>query len=461
MSMGRWGTFVVLAASLAFASDAALAAKQKWTVKGKVQVQHVMPELAAMHGSQSGVPGVEIKVSARSKIPFGWGTWSNWGTYRTKADGSFEVSKERGSDRRQFRIKVLFDSDRLRLKEGKETPIVSFDNKGFPIDLEFDLTDKDWFIVHNDKNKKPDGRKAGVTDLGNIVIRSGTERKLADLWVLYDQMFDLMSSYGSAYAFKNKISVKYPQKLFASSYANPYNNNVYLRQEQYSARTALHEMLHVYLYQRTTGEDKMTMQAIKHRDTHQERENTTYVPHHEGFAEWAAYKVLKEISDGELDNFVEDAYYTYPHMPLSREYISEALAPSEQSVANVDYTERGWHSLFNILTYSFLDRLDFNERYETLVDGKLNRFKRYAKLQLFTGCSEMAYRYSFKDILSIYLRYPARGIDRDLDTDGMNFRTFLARARIVLDGFDREDERHVKTYLSPVATKNPCELAAS
>jgi hypothetical protein len=459
--MTRSGLALASALLLSFvgAADTAHAA-QKWTVKGKVMVDHLLPELVAMHGEKSGLPEVIVKVSARSKVPLGWGTWNSWGQMTTGRDGSFQVSEDHGGDRRQFKVQILFDSDRLRLKEGKETAILKWDSSGFPLGIEFDLTDKDWFEVHNDEGgPAEDGRKAGVLDLGNIVIKSGVARKLADLWVLYSQVLDLLEGYGPLYAFQDKVAVKYPMKLGKISYANPLTNNVLIDEDEFESSTAIHEFMHIWLYQRSQGEDSMAWQAFKHGDTHQPRENTTFVPHQEGFAEWASYKILREISDGKLDNFVDSYVYAHPHNPLSRSYIAEALDKSEQSTANVDYTERGWHSLFNILTYPYLDRLDFNQHLSVIGDdGKLETWDRYAFVHLFKSCSEMRLGYSFKDVLSIYLKDPGKGVDSYMGTGDMNFGTFLARADKVLPDFDAQDIRRVKVYLNPSATKNPCDL---
>jgi len=68
--------------------------------------------------------------------------------------------------------------------------------------------------------------------------------------------------------------------------------------------------------------------------------------------------------------------------------------------------------------------------------------------------------YSFKDVLSIYLKDPGKGVDDYMDTGDMNFRTYLARANKVLPGFGSDDVRRVKMYLNPAATRNPCDVAS-
>lgn len=426
-------------------------ASEKWTVKGKVVVDHVLPELAQAFGSRGGVPRVTVKVSARSKIPLGWGTWNSWGQHKTDVDGSFEVSETHGSDRRQFKIQILFDDNALRLKEGQETAIIKFDKNGFPLNVEFDLTDKDWHEIHNDEGSSADGgRQAGVINLGEIVIKRDLVRKHADVWTLYHKVFDLFATYGTDYPFKKKVSLKYPMKLGSISYANPITNNILIDNNQFDSNTLIHELMHIWAYEHSTGEDGMAWQAVKHGDTHRTRESTTFVPFHEAFAEWSSYKIIREITDGKVLNF--DSYlYKYPDIPLTRKYVGDALADSERILANVDYTERGWHSLFNILTHPYLDRVDFNKPL-TETDDK------FAFVSLFstTSCPDKRLGYGLKDVLGIFMKYPSKGITKYMKTDDMNFGDFLGRAGAILPGFEKEQIRSVKVYLNPQKTENPC-----
>ena len=367
---------------LGIASIGPSAAAQKWTIKGKIKVEHVLPELATLAGSHGGIEGITVKVSARSKVPFGWGTWNSWGKVTTKSDGSFTVSENHGGDRRQFKISILFDSPKLRIKEGSTSELIKFDKNGFPIKVSFDLTDKDWHEVFNDKEgSASDGRKAGVIDLGDIFLKRQVVKEHGNLWTLYHKVFDLFEGYGSSYAFSDKVVVKYPMRLGSVSYANPLNNNIYIDSNGFDSGTLLHELVHRWQYERFVGEDSMAWQAIKHGSTHQTRENTTYVPGLEAVAEWSTYKILHELSDDKIFNFDGYSLYSYPDIPLTREYIGSALDVSEQSVANVDYTERGWHSLLNIMTHPYLDRVDFNRRLLARMNGwatASNKFSVYS-----------------------------------------------------------------------------------
>jgi hypothetical protein len=366
----------------------------------------------------------------------------------------FEVSEPHGGDRRQFKVEILFDSDRLRIKEGQETS-VKLDSTGFPLDIEFDLTDKDWYLVHNDDNGAASGgRQAGVINLGNIVLTQTLVRQHADIWFLYGKILDLFRAYGADYAFKKKVVVKYPMGIGGNnpntaSYSNPVRAGIYIKNGDFHSRTMIHELVHQWAYERSTGEDNMAWQLLKHGTTHQTRESTTHVPFHEGFAEWSCYKILKEITDNKAAQFKEDIAWNYPDFPLNREYLGSALAPSEWLLANVDFTERGWHSLFNILTYPALDRVDFNRKG---VDAP------YAFVNLFStvSCPEVRLGYSFKDVLSVFLQYPARGIDAYMKKDDLDFFHFLARAGAILPGFEEGKIKMVKTCLDPNSAANPC-----
>lgn len=424
---------------------------ENWSVKGQIVVEHLLPELSEVFGERNGVAGITVKVSARSRIPTGWGWWASWGKVETDREGRFSVSEKHGGDRRQFKVEVLFDSDRLRIKEGRETSL-HFDSTGFPIDLEFDLSDKDWHEVHNDDDgPAADGRKAGAIDLGSVLLARTVVRKHGDIWTLYQKVMDLFEGYGDDYAFSKKVVLKYPTHLVPSSYSNPVNRGIYIKEEHFQSRTLIHELMHQWAYDRSTGEDSMAWQLAKHKDTHQDRENTTFVPFYEAFAEWSSYKILREITGDKLLNFKEDIVYKFPDLPLTRDYVGSALDSSERTLANVDFTERGWHSLFNILTVPYLDHCDFN-RPLTDEDFKYTFYSIFPK----ESCPEARLGYTLKDVLSIFMKYPGKGIDDYMSKNDLDFFHVLARAGAILPGFEKSKIKQVKSYLDPNSTANPC-----
>ncbi|MGB7817598.1 MAG: hypothetical protein WBL35_02525 [Ornithinibacter sp.] len=124
-------------------------------------------------------------------------------------NGEFSVSENHGSDRRQFRVKVCYDDGRLRVKEGQETSILLGGN-GFPIDIQVDLTDKDWYEIHNDKTAEPDGRRAGTHDLGTLRMSTRRSRQLGDIWTLLSMTLDRLEGMGEDFGKSGTSVVKFP-----------------------------------------------------------------------------------------------------------------------------------------------------------------------------------------------------------------------------------------------------------
>lgn len=430
---------------------------EQWTIKGRLVVDHLLPELVEMHGSRSALAGIQVKVSARSKVLTAWGTWNAWDTVITGTDGHFQVSKDKGSDRRQFKVQILFDSDMLRIKEGKQTS-VEIGADGFPIDVDIDLTDKDWQEVFNDKDHDTE-RKAGVHDLGDIVVTDAVARKHGEIWIHYNAILDLFASFGPALAFKDKIVVKYPMSISpqaSASYWNPLNGHGYIKEDEFNTYVLTHELMHAVEYPICSGETSMVWQLIKHGTTHQERENTTYVPFLESFADFAAVKVLQAISDGKLQNFLEHAPYTRPDHPFYRGYIGKILKDDERNLANLDYTERGWYGLFSVLTFAFLDRIDVDRTF-TDVNGEDDH---YAFESLFSAISDLKLGFTLQQLLSVFLARPSASVKAVISTDEMNFRDFLDRAGKILPGLDADTIRSVKSMLNPVGTPAAREAVA-
>jgi hypothetical protein len=72
------------------------------------------------------------------------------------------------------------------------------------------------------------------------------------------------------------------------------------------------------------------------------------------------------------------------------------------------------------------------------------------------NCPDVRLDYSLKDVLSIFLQYPGKGIDGYMKKDDLDFFHFLARAGAILPGFEQDKVKMVKTCLDPNSTVNPC-----
>lgn len=415
---------------------------QSWVIQGQLKVAHQMPELQEAFGSEEALAGVQVKVSVRSKIPAGWGTWKKWATVSTDSNGNFRVSKTKGGDRRQFKISILFKNEVLFIKEGQETQF-TIGADGLPT-LRIDPSDNDWHLVFSDKeSNNTRGRTAGTHTI-NITLNNGITRDHGGIWSLYTKAIDKMKAYGPAYAFKKRVKIKFPMGLGGNSnqaapYANPANHAIYIKEGWLNVATLLHELMHIWSYERIRGEISMAWQLLKHKDTHQTRENTTYVPFMEGFADYGAIKLLKEITNGKIMRYNNST--SKPHVPASRRTIRNIV----DHIDNVHYTEVGWISLFNMLTYKRLGKCNFNS--PTTKAGTA-----------VAPCKQATIGISFKQLLSTFLTNGSLGVDKYISTGEMTMNTYLDRVNRLLSDVDDKDIESIKIYLDPTATDNPFDL---
>jgi hypothetical protein len=206
--------------------------------------------------------------------------------------------------------------------------------------------------------------------------------------------------------------------------------------------------MHQWAYDRTRGEDGMAWQLAKHGTTHAARENTTFVPFHEAFADWAPYELLRRISNHSLSTFLEDSRDTIPGRPYSRPHLGAALGPSERNLDNIDYTERGWHSLFTLLTWDTVDTLDFDVSGQYADDSGQPDF----------ACRGLRTGLTFKQVLeAINTHSDIPGADRPWRNHELNVDDFLARAQRVHEQLTDAAVAGIKECLDPEATGSPCD----
>ena len=133
---------------------------------------------------------------------------------------------------------------------------------------------------------------------------------------------------------------------------------------------------------------------------------------------------------------------------VCRDLYPGAPRANERNLANLDYTERGWYGLFSVLTFPWLDRIDVDRIF---VDTE-GEHPNYAFLSLFSALSDLRTGYSFKELLSVFLKKPGANVNALLSTNEMNFKDFLNRAGKILPGLDADKIRGVKQLLNPVSS---------
>ena len=98
----------------------------------------------------------------------------------------------------------------------------------------------------------------------------------------------------------------------------------------------------------------MAAQLILHGSTHDGLQKKSFVAFHEGFAEWASNRLIQTIfsTDSDIYGGTNDT-----GLPFSRKFLK---AKGIKNASDIDKSEYGWISLFNILMTPDLHLHDFN-----------------------------------------------------------------------------------------------------
>jgi hypothetical protein len=402
----------LISAGLLLATALAANAKDcKWTVKGKVLVEHQLSELKTKFGDKSALKGIEVKVSAKSKVGFVWGTYDSWGTVRTDANGFFSISKERGCGDRRFKIEVKFQDDDLEVRHEHSTSNL--------------LTDVKWYTVVDDAE-----RSEGVIDFGEIVFKAGgihdrgnmEARKHADIWKLEQMVIEHAKSMGSDFAFTTQLKIKHPHNSDVvnddreASYCNPTTKVIYIFEKHFNTSTILHETGHLWAYNHMSGEICLTETLLMSGDTH------GLVDDHctafgEGFAEWWKDKMMEEL------------FGTAAVLPYSRDYLSYGgLGAKLTNLSLMQRHDMGWRSVLHTLTTADVHKYDFGQPYKS---GPAPASRITVNSAVPAGCTSPAL--GFQNLLNVFNDNSAKGYSKKLARDETTITAFLNRAETILD----------------------------
>lgn len=450
-------------------ATASVDANCEWTVTGKVRVNHAMPELEDALGEFSDLAGIKVKVSAQLRLSNNpltgaiWGTFDKWDEVTTNSRGEFTVrhtpTLSACDGVRRFKVEVKFQSDDIELRHATATS---------------SLTKVKWYtIVDQDREQTDHTVDVGTKtfdwqhahDLGEMEARAH-----AEMWVVYSALIDKLEEYGSAYEFDGPLTVKYPHNSWLAgddveaSYANPITNNVYIFrgndcpenrlipdedacENHLTVNALLHEAMHVWAYEHSTGEDDLALNLITSGSTH--CFEPSHVAFHEGFAEFAAERLAKILFDIEAP------------LPVTRDamqdgFTCEGSTNRLTSTGQVETHDYGWITSLRTLIKGGLH----NWSYEGSTTSRsfwssTNEITQAQSVTLRTTCDSP--RIVFKDVLTTFMADPAKGYPSALNNSGMNLEDFVDRLTDIHDlGTDTRDA--LLTLMDPAATEQPADL---
>ncbi|MFT7624070.1 MAG: hypothetical protein ACI9WU_003256 [Myxococcota bacterium] len=417
-------SILTLAITTLMAGTAAAACT--YTVRGTVQVDHALDTINTQWGT-SALANIQVKLYAKKKVWGIWATWGSWGTTTTDANGQFSITKSKSCDARRFKVKVKFDSDELEIRHETSTS---------------SATKVTWYTILKETSGNH-GSAAGTKDLGTFSFESGGDEALgdaeprdhADIWVLYQAAIAELASFGSDFEFTRQVKIKYPHDgivgdSIEASYANPFTQVIYIisntETDALTTNTLLHELMHIWAYQHSTGESGLVLELLMDGSTHDAQEEP-FVAFHEGFASYGN-DMLQECLFGDDEP-----------KPFAR----PALADDFADLDEVTRRDDGVESALHLLTLENVHRYNFDTTSSDTVTQKT--------LTMVGTCEDPTM--TFKDVLSVFNADSGAGHSSSLDDSEMDIESFFERAADIVDGFD-----HADLYLDltdPTGTENP------
>lgn len=458
-----------------------------WTLRGRINVVPQLADVAPLatvstsFGNAAPLAGVKVQVSAKQ---FGADpTWDEWGETTTDADGNFEVRHTKNETKRLFRVRVQFKSDRLRIYPPNDSLLKKFVDVASLLVPGGVLTslataaaqealeqlleqstrvlyDVKWITARQDSDG--DKRSGPVVDFGNVNFRAGgsqelggfTERRHAEIWLVASRGMNLIEGLGD-FGFRGDRSVAflYPHENpvigdgIESSYCNPHNDIVYLVRnsqiDHFNVDTILHELVHLWAYQHTSGEEKLATYLLVHGSTHTGRV-ARWVAWHEAFAEAVSNEITRQLLGTRSTVY---RAFTAERRPLSRPYLNGL---GIRTLADVDQFEFGWLSAFGLLLCPDVCSLDMTGSGPYATDTTPG-----VQPTGFTMCR--APKFTLGDLLRVVAHAPD-GKDGGLDKTEMTLGLFLRRCVDVVAKFTSTHADAYLKILDPAETRQPSEL---
>lgn len=448
-----------------------------WNFSGKLAFLPQFSQTVASYPGPTPLHGVRVEIASKeSKLD---PDWNVLGEVFTKHDGSFSLIKTKDRSDRYFRLRIMFKDDELKLYPANDGLFHDLLNHApFGLEEAVDVVDQalaatsrlafdvDWYTLIKDDEK----RSGPNVDFGTLTFQANghldlshhTARRHADIWFLVKKMIAELRAADVPFATGKTLAIKHPHSEplvkdgTEQSYCNPYNNTVFLLQnsvdDHFNAETVLHEVMHLWTYQNSKGEDGLAWQLLVHGSTHEGRQKKAWVAFHEAFAEWAAAQLYQRIYQQRMD-VLADAELDSRPTPFSRDYLrSLGIA----SLDDLDHFEHGWFALFNALTCPLPDSLepDNGSPYMT--------YSGTVAAAIDATWTTTA-RTSGPEILKSMMAQPSGTFSKVPTKDELNLDTFLDRLVAISAVTTREQADAVKALLQtrPPAPARPKDKAAA
>ena len=443
-----------------------------WAIKGTLSFAPQHHEVEDSYGNPVPLAGVKVLVEAKEIAADP--TWDNWGEDVTNAEGGFRITNQKDRSPRMFRVRAMFKNDDLKIYPPNTGLLSQAIDKSpshavvdEPVETLIEqalahatrlLYDVDWFTIHQDD--KDHKHEPDVVDLGSLTFQSGGDRDLGDrtarrhaeIWFVCRKVMALLEDAGSGLGFpKNKpVAVLHPHNnslindRVETSFSSPYNDVAFLVENShvdgFDLTTIIHELMHLWVYQRSQGEDALAWQLLIHGSTHEGLQKKTWVAAHEGIAEWATHQLHRVLFG--VWPVVGGENIEAKGLPFTRRFLGDKGVAVLQ---DVDRSEYGWMSLLNILRNSDVATLDVSGTGDYAPQNMPPRPpspKGVPVAPVAVGGTTPG----FLDVLAVLNEDPRQGV---VDRSELNLQDFVDRALAIMPQHSADEKSTIIELLNP------------
>jgi hypothetical protein len=407
-------------------------AQVMWDITGKLQVKEA--EVSGVLTTRP-LANVEVEVMASN-----FGAYASWGTARTNADGEFTLRNEKDQSKRKFKIKVRFADAELEINSGVLADIEEFISPAIVV-FEHAHEVEGPHINIGTRTFESGGN-------GELGLRDNRRRAIA--WYVGKTLVNALEAHDPYFAFNGKIKVIYPANVVSGQcYANGVTRCVYIHStatnDQWNVQVVLHEIFHLWNYDHNHGTANWFGAVVCPPDfnTHSQAERRP-IAFHEGFAEYAAWEMLRELW-GDEPNSTRTRQLPYTRYALVHDLHLDTIDEVEQN-------DLGVFRALCLLGGRAIYQRRFGDKNTRLSTDPHPEPVDVADLD----CPPNP-KLTIWDVLKVFQANPSKGYSTEWQVGSNDYgvRRFIERAADVLDKLDEPTKDLLLSLIDPNSREEP------
>jgi hypothetical protein len=409
-------------------------AQVTWVISGRINVEE-----NEVNGSGQTMirplANAEVEVLASN-----FGKYASWGTVRTDSDGDFTLRNEKDRSKRKIKVKVRFADSELEINTGALANAADFLSPAIEV------------FEHANEVEGPN------INIGTRTFRAGGPGELGDrdnrrraiAWYVGKRLINTLEDKDPYFAFKSKVKIIYPANVVSGQcYANGLTRSVYIHstnsKDLWNVQVVLHELMHLWNYDHNHGTANWFGAVFCPPDfnTHAQAERRP-IAFHEGFAEFAAWELLRELWGDEPDSG------RARQLPYTRYALVHDL--HLDTIDEVEQNDEGVFRALCVLAARALYAKRFGDKHTRLANDPHPDAVEIGGL----NCPENP-RVTIWDVLKVFQANPGAGYSTEWQVGSNDYgvRRFFERAADILPNLDEATKDLMLSLIDPNSREEP------